>query len=166
MQLQSFRPLRAFATILVSGVLLTGAACPDDELIAPEQSTSAAGSYTLSLIDQGGASCAPATSSTGGCTIQGTGSSVVVLKSGSMTLLPNGTFTFSANATRDGVSESVPGLAGTWTQSNGTVSFVIPGVPVAVPATSSNGGAQLSFFLPGQVFGSTQPTVTVSFTKQ
>ena len=36
----------------------------------------------------------------------------------------------------------------------------------AVPATSSNGGAQLSFFLPGQVFGSTQPTVTVSFTKQ
>jgi len=165
MKLHSLRPFRAVATILVGSVLLTGAACPADELVAPSP-TSAAGSYSLSLIDQSGASCAPATSATGGCTIQGTGESVVVVKSGSMALLPNGTFTFSATGTRDGAAERFEDIAGTWTEANGTVSFVVPGVPIPIPATSSGGGAQLLFVLPGQVFSSTQPMVTVAFAKQ
>jgi hypothetical protein len=164
MKLRSFRPLRAFATVLAGTVLLTGAACPADKIVAPEQSDPA-GNYTLTLIDQGGASCAPATNAAG-CTIQETGSSTVVVKSGAMTLQQNGTFTLTAAGTRDGANASLAGVTGTWAQANGVVSFTVPGLPLAIPAASSNGGSQLTFVVPGQAFGSARATLTVAFTKQ
>ena len=164
MKLRSFRPLRTLATVLTGTVLLTGAACPDDQIVAPEQSDPA-GTYTLTLIDQGGASCAPATSAVG-CTIQETGASTVVVRSGAMTLQPNGTFTLTAAGTRDGADAGLAGVAGSWAQANEVVSFTVPGLPLAIPAASSEGGSQLTFVVPGQAFGSARAALTVGFTKQ
>jgi len=152
-----------FVRPLVATALLAVAACtPGGDPTGPAATVN--GSYALTGIAQNdGAPCGLASGS--GCTLTGTGANTIVVKSGSLSLLSNGTFTMSVDGTRNGANAAVASAAGSYTETAQGLSLSVTGVPVAVPATWTTNRAQLIFALPGQSFGMTGGTALVVFTK-
>jgi hypothetical protein len=151
------------ARVIVAAAFATtalGAASCGDDAPTGARNTEAAGSYVLTTITQGGTSCAV---SPAGCTIENTGSDVVVVTDGSMSLLADGAFTLGATGVENdlGVEWEV---GGAWTQSGSVVSFTVPGLPAAIPAQSAAG--TLTFSVPGGLFSSAQQLVTVTFERE
>lgn len=155
--------VRSLAALAVAFVTLQASNCPGADK-ATGSDSSAAGTYTLTSIIQGDASCDPRVGD--GCTIQNTGSTVVVVKSGTLTLSSDHSFGLNAAGTQNGnANDQLAVVAGTWTASGSSITFTTPASPVPVTASHSSQDNQIFFALPGQVFSSTQQAITVVFTK-
>ncbi|MEJ7809149.1 MAG: hypothetical protein WKG32_01905 [Gemmatimonadaceae bacterium] len=136
--------------------------CGDDDGTGP-QTQSAAGTYTLTSVTQGSSTCQVSGSATG-CTINNTGANTIVVRSGTLALQQAGTFSFTASGTQNGTTQPFTPIAGSYTQTDTTVSFTIPTIPIPVSANFTNNNT-LSFNLPGLIFNSTQTTIGAVFTK-
>ena len=153
--------LRKLALIAFAGLALT--ACDDDD--DPVAPPSAEGTYALATIEQEGfAAC---TIGASGCTLNDTGTEVIVLEDGTLTLAANGTFTLAANGTVDGVDEVLGTASGTWVRTQSGVTLTVTGVAVPVSGTFTGSGVdELEFVLPGSLFNTTSSTITLTFDKQ
>jgi hypothetical protein len=156
------RPLRQLAFLVVASLVLTAGSCDDDEPTGP---ASAAGTYVLASIqEQGSAEC---TIGTTGCTLNNTGTDVIVIGDGTLELLANGTFALSVDVTTNGVDD-VEGAAGTWVRTQTGVTLTVTGVPVSLTGTFSSAAAtELVFVLPANLFSqAASGNVTITFEKQ
>lgn len=154
------RAVRSLALVAVAIPVLSANSCADKVTGGND----ASGAYTFASIEQQGS--AKCTISSSGCTVQNTGNDVVVIKSGVLNLHSDNTFQMSATGTKNGTSQVIGAVAGTWAQTQSGVTFTVPGVPVPIPAgwTSANRDA-LAFVLPAQTFSATQGSATVTFNK-
>lgn len=154
------RRLAAVATVLLA---LTVSACDDDD--DPAGPASAADTYLIASIEQQGfPECVLGST---GCTLNDTGTEVVVLESGVLDLAANGTFTLVVSGTIDGVDEELGTAGGTWTRTQTGVTLNATGVPIPLTGTFSSAAEdELVFVLPGSVFGAGTGTVTVTFDRQ
>lgn len=153
---------RHLAIVATASLALSVAACDDDD--EPTGPASAAGTYNLTTIEQEGfAAC---TIGASGCTLNDTGTDVIVVEDATLVLSANGTFTFSANGTLNGVDEEITGAAGTWTRTQTGVTLTIPGEPSVTATFTSAAEDELEAVITGDVLGSTVPTITLTFDRQ
>jgi len=152
-----------FVAIGAVGLVLSLGACNDDD--DPTGPPSAADTYLLASIEQQG--YAECTIGTTGCTLNETGSEVIVVESGVLALETNTTFTLVVSGTTDGVDDVLGSLAGNWVQTQTGVTLNVTGVGVPLTGTfSSSAQDELVFVVPGSAFNSTTGTVTVTFDRQ
>ena len=157
----SVRRLVAAATV---GLALSVAACGDDD-DDPTGPPSAADTYVIASIEQEG--YAECTLGTSGCTLNETGSEVVVLEEGVLNLDDDGSFTLVVSGTTDGVDHVLGSVSGTWVRTQSGVTLNATGVPVPVSGTfSSSAEEELVFLVPATLFSSTSGAVTVTFDRQ
>jgi hypothetical protein len=162
MQTRTLRSLRRIALLALVSVAVT--ACNDDD--DPTGPPSAAGTYDLASIQQqGSAAC---TLGTTGCTLQNTGTEVIVVEDGQLVLSANGSFTIEVNGTVDGVDEVLGSATGTWVRTTNGVTVTITGLTVPLTGTFTTAAAnELSFTVPASLFAtSATGNVTVLFDKQ
>ena len=154
------RPLGAIAFAFVT---LQASSCPSSD--EPTGSSSdMSGTYAFTQIVQGEDSCDPRV--TAGCTIQNTGENTIVVKTGTLALAANHSFSLTVTGTQNGTAnEHLATLAGTWAETETGVRFTAVGVPLAINASRTSVNNQIVFVVPGQTFSSTQAGVTVVFTK-
>lgn len=152
-----------FAVIGAVGLVLSVAACDDDD--DPTGPPSAADAYALVTIEQEG--FAECTLGTTGCTLNDTGSEVIVVETGTLNLAENGTFTLVVNGTVDDVDEELGSASGTWVGTQTGVTLTITGISVPLTGTfSSSAQDELVFVVPGSIFGATTGNATVTFDRQ
>ena len=161
--LRTPRFMRHLAHVALAGLVLSVAACDDDDPTAPP---SAAGTYALASIQQTGS--AECTLGATGCTLENTGSEVIIVDDGTLTLLANGSFTIAVNGSVDGVDEQLGGSAGTWVRTQNGVTLNITGLGVPLTGTfSSSAEDELVFTIPASLFStSASGNVVVTFDKQ
>lgn len=154
------RRLASVSTILLA---LAVSACDDDD--DPAGPASAADTYLIASIEQQGfPECVVGTT---GCTLNDTGTEVVVLEEGVLDLDANGTFTLVVSGTTDGVDDVLGSIGGTWTRTQTGVTLNITGVAVPLTGTFSTAAEdELVFVVPGSVFSAGTGTVTVTFDRQ
>ncbi|HSJ64254.1 MAG TPA: hypothetical protein VK922_10225 [Gemmatimonadaceae bacterium] len=162
MQTRTLRSLRRIALLALVSVAVT--ACDDDD--DPTGPPSAAGTYNIASIQQEG--LAACTLGTTGCTIENTGTEVIVVEDGQLVLSANGTFTIVVNGTVDDVDEELGSASGTWVRTQNGVTLTVTGFPVPVAGTFSTAAAEeLVFTVPASLFSDTATgNVTITFDKQ
>ena len=156
-------PARLVRPLVALSFAIAAACSPGGDPTSPGGVTTT-GSYSLTGVGQNDA--APCgVSSAQSCTLTGTGANTVVVKSGSLSLMSNGSFTMTVNGTRNGATAVVGTAAGSYTETTTGLNLSLTGVSGTVPATWTTNRAQLIFVLPGQTFGMTSGTALVVFAK-
>jgi hypothetical protein len=161
--LVSPRSLHRLGLVVMASLLASTTACDDDD--DPTGLPSAAGTYELSIIEETGfAAC---TLGTTGCTLNNTGTEVVIVDDGTLALSANGSFTIVVNGSTDGVDEELGSAAGTWVRTQNGVTLNVTGIAVPLTGTLSSNGDLLVFTIPASLFSSqASGNVTVTFDKQ
>ena len=152
-------------TVAVAAVALSlfVAGCDDDD--EPTGPSSAAGTYQIATIEQTG--FAECTLGATGCTLNDTGTDVVVLESGVLTLEEDGDFTLVASGTLNDVDEELVSASGTWVRTSTGVTLNVTGIGVPLTGTfSSSAEDELVFVVPGSVLTTTSTTITVTFDRR
>lgn len=148
-------------TAVVLSLFVAG--CDDDD--EPTGPPSAADSYALVTIEEEG--FAECTIGATGCTLNGTGTDVIVVESGTLNLQENGSFTLTVSGTLNDVDEELGTAAGTWVRTSNGVTLNITGVPVPLTGTfTSSAEDELVFVIPGSLLDTSSATVTVVFDRQ
>lgn len=153
------RVINRLAVVATVGLVMSMAACDDDDPTGP---ASAAGAYLLATIEQQG--FAECTLGATGCTINDTGTEVIVVEDATLTLNSNGSWTLVANGTRDAVDEQLATIGGTWVRTQTGVTLTVTGVTTPITGTfTTSAEDEMEFVVPGSFFDSTVGSMTLTF---